>query len=228
MILKKGDKGPQVKLLQSFLKLKEDGDFGPNTEKAVKKFQFENYLTTDGIVGPKTWDMMGLASTDLSERNIQNNNLDYIEYYLPKDEYKKGPTKKEYVFLHHTAGWHNPYKVIDSWGRDRRGSIATEFVLGGQSVKGDNSDYDGLLLQSFPEGGYGWHLGKNGNQRMHTDSVGIELCNFGYIDDGKTSSGTRVHPSQIVKLSTPFRGKSEWHLYSDVQLNKLQQWILWL
>ncbi|MBK7129050.1 MAG: peptidoglycan-binding protein [Crocinitomicaceae bacterium] len=41
-----------------FKKLKEDGDFGDNTEKAVLKFQEENGLKVDGIVGDKTWNLL--------------------------------------------------------------------------------------------------------------------------------------------------------------------------
>ena len=67
MTLKIGSKGENVKLLQRFLKLKDDGDFGPKTETAVKKWQKTNGLVVDGIVGPITWNLMGLASTDLSE-----------------------------------------------------------------------------------------------------------------------------------------------------------------
>ncbi len=32
-----------------------DGIFGPNTEKAVKKYQKEHNLVADGIIGPNTW-----------------------------------------------------------------------------------------------------------------------------------------------------------------------------
>ena len=47
------------------------------------------------------------------------------------------------------------------------------------------------MVQAFPEGHYGWHLGKNGSQHMHTHSVAIEVNNFGYIKDGKTYAGTK-------------------------------------
>jgi hypothetical protein len=227
MILKKGSKGREVKELQEFLNISADGDFGPGTEKAVKKWQKENGLVADGIVGSKTWDAMGLATTDNSEQiYTTENGLEIERYLLPKGEYKSGPTSKEYLFLHHTAGWQNPYKCIDSWGRDSRGSIATEFVLGGQSIKGNDNKYDGTMLQCMPEGAYGWHLGKNGSQHMHTHSVGLEICNFGYIKDGKTYAGTTAHESQIVTLDEAFRGHKTWHRYSDTQIEATRKFIL--
>ena len=58
MILKKGDNGEHVKLLQQILGLKVDGDFGPVTERAVKNYQKENNLTIDGIVGNNTWSSL--------------------------------------------------------------------------------------------------------------------------------------------------------------------------
>jgi hypothetical protein len=229
MILKKGSKGSDVRTLQEFLGLHADGDFGSGTEKAVKQWQSKNGLGADGIVGPKTWDEMGLATTDSSEQSyITDNGLTVHRHYLPSGEYKVGPTKKEYLFLHHTAGWHNPHNQIDQWGNDTRGSIATEFVLGGPSVKGNSDQYDGKMLQAFPDGGYGWHLGKNGSQHMHSHSVGLEVCNFGNLTNGKTWAGTTVHSSQIVNLKKPFRGFQEWHRYSNNQIESMRKLILYI
>jgi N-acetylmuramoyl-L-alanine amidase len=58
MVLKKGSTGPEVEELQKILGIKVDGDFGPATELAVMKYQGQNSLTPDGIVGPKTWAKM--------------------------------------------------------------------------------------------------------------------------------------------------------------------------
>jgi putative chitinase len=62
MLLKKGSKGSEVSTLQKFLGLNPDGDFGANTEQAVKNWQTKNGLTPDGIVGDQTWAKMGLGA----------------------------------------------------------------------------------------------------------------------------------------------------------------------
>ena len=90
---------------------------------------------------------MGLATTDDSEKiYTTENGLVINRHYLPVGEYKSGITNKEYVFLHHTPGKKNPYRTIDHWGRDSRGEV-TEFVLGGQSIKGNDDKYDGEMVQ---------------------------------------------------------------------------------
>ena len=52
--LRKGDKGPQVVKMQKALGIASDGDFGPGTETALKRWQAANGLTADGVAGPKT------------------------------------------------------------------------------------------------------------------------------------------------------------------------------
>jgi peptidoglycan hydrolase-like protein with peptidoglycan-binding domain len=78
--VQQGDKGKDVKLLQESLNwwllhgynfthaqmpLVKDGKFGPKTEAAVRDFQSGHRdpdgdpLAVDGIVGPKTWAVLG-------------------------------------------------------------------------------------------------------------------------------------------------------------------------
>lgn len=225
-VLKLGSQGKEVEDLQKYLKIKVDGDFGPKTEESVKKFQKANGLKDDGIVGQATWNAMGYASTDLSETVEIHKDLIIDQKYMDKDEYLLGPTKKEFLFLHHTAGGNDPYAVIKMWNNDTRGRIGTEFVVGGQSVFNGNSIYDGTIVQAFPTGSYAWHLGNNGSDYMHSHSVGIENCNFGPIIDGKTYTGQKADPKQIVELKQAFRGHKTWHRYSDKQLSTLKDLIV--
>ncbi|MFP2929888.1 peptidoglycan-binding protein, partial [Pyxidicoccus sp. 3LG] len=64
--LRPGARGEPVRALQQRLNQlgfnsgTADGAFGPKTEAAVKAFQKSRGLTADGIVGPKTWDKLGI------------------------------------------------------------------------------------------------------------------------------------------------------------------------
>jgi len=241
MILKIGSTGENVRLLQEVLGLVPDGNFGPKTELAVKAYQTKNKMVVDGIVGPKTWKSLIPPSSDSSE-SVLDTGTEFIQkQYLPKGEYHAGPTKKEYLFLHHTAGWNNPGAVISDWSKDTRGTIATEFVIGGPSIKGDTK-YDGKIVQAFPAGGYAWHLGANGSQYMHKHSVGIEVCNFGQLYDigdshyawpavnkGQLTASHNIYKvpqNQVYPLK--FRGFSHWHRYSNIQIDALKNLILYI
>jgi peptidoglycan hydrolase-like protein with peptidoglycan-binding domain len=63
--IKRGASGDAVRLLQRLLTNfgydpgAVDGDFGANTERAVKQFQDDFLLSADGIVGPETWGWLG-------------------------------------------------------------------------------------------------------------------------------------------------------------------------
>lgn len=73
--LRKGDEGQDVKELQNILmkagyelpKYGVDGDFGEETLKAVKAFQTDHNLTTDGIVGKQTY-----TALDKYEEVVEN------------------------------------------------------------------------------------------------------------------------------------------------------------
>lgn len=68
-MLKKGDSGNEVRELQQLLVLHGfmhssdvDGEFGPGTDDAVRQFQDANDLKADGLVGPRTWNELRVAS----------------------------------------------------------------------------------------------------------------------------------------------------------------------
>lgn len=72
--MKLGDKGDKISSLQKALtavgySCTIDGDFGPETEAAVKSLQEKNGLLVDGVVGPKT-----LGKIDQLEAALRNGN----------------------------------------------------------------------------------------------------------------------------------------------------------
>ena len=236
MYIKKGSaERVLVKQIQEIVGAKPDGYFGPGTEKKVIAWQLKQHLVADGIVGPKTMEVMGLLDTDIEQQHFKTENgLLIHRHYLDKDEYvgsyeitkTKDPINNDYLFLHHTAGNNNPYKCIDHWNRDKRGRVATEFVLGGPHFQSGNTDYDGVMVQAFPEGNLGWHLGKTESYYMNRHSVGLEICNFGYLDDNhKNYVGRKAHPSQVCELKEPFKRRIFYHKYSDAQLKATKKLI---
>ena len=241
-LLRRGAEGYEVKKLQRILKITADGVFGPMTEKAVIQFQLSRDLKPDGIVGSNTWGLLlnnptGIITdidedTDTKGQYFDTNFGQTIhKYYLSKDQYVNGDRKRnnEYFFLHHTAGGCNPYTCIDHWNRDSRGRIATEFVLGGQNYRTGDDEYDGIMVQAFPDTGYGWHLGKTGSGYMNRHSIGLEICSIGYLDnDFKSYVGKQAHESQVITLDEAFRKKIYWHKYSDKQIEETEKLIKYI
>lgn len=257
--MKKGDKGVKVKELQSLLKEKGfysgviDGDFGPNTDKWVKKFQLSKGLVADGIVGKRTYRHL-LEGIDTDRTGFDENAIDtdgvvdmlgsyttkegliINKAYLDTDEYviDYGKIEPINLIIHHTAGWNNPYNTIKSWNRDKRGRVATQYVIGGTSIKkgkyGDNK-YNGVVVEDFPNNYLGWHTGKVGNfKKVSKLSCGIETCNFGYaIKKGNkyyNYVNIEIPEDMIYDLGYEFRGHRYWHKYTDEQIESLRLLIL--
>lgn len=59
--LKQGSHGPVVVQLQTKLKISADGVFGPQTARAVRRYQAHRGLVVDGVVGPQTAESLGLS-----------------------------------------------------------------------------------------------------------------------------------------------------------------------
>lgn len=78
--LKKGSRGEYVTLLQTKLIQQgydlspygADGSFGNKTLTAVKQFQRDHGLTSDGIIGDRTWEALNSGTTTLYTVTIQH------------------------------------------------------------------------------------------------------------------------------------------------------------
>ena len=178
--LKRGDKGEEVKLLQSKLGITSDSIFGPVTEKAVIEFQKAHAKEcgeADGIVGPKTWAALGFKN----ETTTNSKCVDPSVIYAPlKSCITKVPNRQiKYLVYHFTAGASSaPGRAIsmkNSWEKTRRASADfgvddRDIVQFNPDLKNYNCWHCGDKLNTF--GGGGKYHGKATNR----NSIGIEIC----------------------------------------------------
>ena len=155
-LLRKGDRGDDVKLLQHRLnilgsQLAEDGIWGVQTDSAVRGYQYRAGLTVDGIVGAKT--RAALIRDAILARAAE------IGAYMVKHK------------------WHYKdatYKAKDTWAATRAlskpGSSCSHFVswvlqdvgllVAGKRISHDNGKVTGtsnlLGCQIIPAGGKTW------------------------------------------------------------------------
>jgi len=66
-VVRQGDTGNVVELVQYQLGMVPTGEFDDATLNAVKAFQEEQGLTVDGVVGPKTHQALGTHRGQLSK-----------------------------------------------------------------------------------------------------------------------------------------------------------------
>lgn len=83
-MLRRGSQGEQVERLQAALAAKgfspgpADGEFGPRTEHAVRRFQRARGLEVDGIVGPRTWAALLGARAAANGHRLSDRGVDFI------------------------------------------------------------------------------------------------------------------------------------------------------
>lgn len=76
--IKLNSKGEDVKILQKFLGLNPDGNFGPNTLKKVIEWQKSQGLVADGVIGPKSWDIILKSEKQSSTSTNTTQSIDNI------------------------------------------------------------------------------------------------------------------------------------------------------
>ena len=149
---------------------------------------------------------------------------------LKESQYFAEESGKTQIYLHHTAGNGNAEAVSRYWnGTSDR--VATAFVVG----------QDGLIVQCFSSKHWAWHLGISKAefkgqgakyQNLDKASVGIEVCNWGYLKekDGKFYNyvNARVPESMVTTLDEPFKGYKHWYKYTDAQIESTRQLLVYL
>jgi hypothetical protein len=139
-------------------------------------------------------------------------------------------TKKQ-IFIHHTAGSHNPVNVIQGWDVDTRGRVATAFVIGGRSSRGTDDSFNGKVYRAFDETCWAYHLGLD-RSALDKSSIGIEICNFGFLrktgNKFLTYIASEMSPAQVSTLAGPFRDYIYYHTYSSEQMDALRQLLIQL
>ncbi len=214
-----------IKEIQQKLGIPVTGVLDEFTQAAWRNYCLRNNLKYEILVGePETEEekhdqTLGFLSTDLSSLPQIKTKL------LSPNEYMKTTAKKEWLFLHFTAGWDNPYNVVSDWENDSRGQVGTQFVIGGKHAQTLKDQYDGEIVQCMPNYQcYGWHLGI-GNTSVHRNSVGIEVCNVGPIkkvgNDYLMWANKKVNPSEIIDLKREYRGFRYFQKLTDDQLHSL-------
>lgn len=112
--IKLGSKGEDVKILQKYLGINADGDFGPNTDKKVKEWQLKNGLVADGIIGPKSWAIIFNNSQQITQDNseigISKGMINFICQWETGKKFGYTMTSKDLNgYDLHDAGGHRTY-----------------------------------------------------------------------------------------------------------------------
>lgn len=245
-----------INKVQEALKVTQTGFLDKFTKAALKNFQLTSGLFPSGIIDDSTLTRLekrtGIELTEpeniiksATPTNyiedkvviIPNITTDYMElfgkikdYKLNSGQYINQTNKKKLIFIHHTAGWSNPYAVVDDWNKDTRGAIGTHYVIGGINAKTGDRRHDGEIVKAIDHKNHAYHLGGNLPSNLTTESISIELCSFGQLTEksGKfyTYVNTEVDKSQVITLSKAFRGFKHWHAYSQAQIDSLIKLII--
>jgi N-acetyl-anhydromuramyl-L-alanine amidase AmpD len=141
-------------------------------------------------------------------------------------------TPKKQIYLHHTAGNDNAEGVFKYWEQTTE-RVATCVAI----------DSKGLIVQGFPSTKWAYHLGletKTFNnqglayQPLDQLSIGIEICNWGYltqVGSGNNATyhnyvGMKIPRAEVIKLDTPFKGQQFFHNYTDAQIEAVKELLL--
>lgn len=154
---------------------------------------------------------------------------------LASNQFVPKKFEKTQIYLHHTAGSDSAVRVMEYWNRTKE-RVATAVVIAGKNAK----EGDGKIIQGFSSAYYGYHLGLRTNvfkgfnlpvKSLDRTSIGIEICNYGYLtktEDGKylTYTGSEIPKEDVCVLDKPYKGHKYWHNYTKAQIESVRKLLL--
>ena len=152
-LLKKGDKGLEVKSLQEKLITRgysvgsygADGDFGQGTHDAVVKFQRDNSLSPDGVVGPATWEVLnGINANLVLRKGDKGPKVKSLQEKLIARGYSVGVSGADGDF---GQGTHD---AVVRFQRDN--GLSADGVVGAKTFYALNANPSGTLLKLGSKG----------------------------------------------------------------------------
>lgn len=163
--IKLGSKGEEVKILQKYLNLKVDGDFGAKTDLAVKEFQKKNGLDVDGIVGNNTWKVILSVSSDVI--------YDPLSVHITKSLNR--PIK--YLSIHFTAGSSSkPGKALNTKKVFETRSASADFCIDDRDIVQFNPDLTNYYCWAVGDKKYNGKGGSLYKKATNKNTISIEIC----------------------------------------------------
>jgi len=158
------------------------------------------------------------------------------QFNFSDTQYFKDINVKKQIYLHHTAGNSSGDAVFQGWSSNAE-RVSTCVAISG---KGKNS-VDGEIVQGFSSKFWGYHLGLKTEvfkaagvpyQSLDRISIGIEICNWGYLTKKGTKFynyvNTEIPADQVCTLEKPYKGYKYYHNYTDAQIESVKELlILW-
>jgi len=171
---------------------------------SIESFQNHAGLLSDGLYGMKTHEKLYSHILD----------VDHVEF---AGHYYMQEFPKKQIVLHHSAGRDNSRSMFDYWKNDGVYHVATSIGI----------NDDGKVVKGYDERHWGHHIGMQNiyNLARNRESVAVEICNWGALNDDMVSwAGVRVPEDKVIELN--YKNIKYFEKYTQKEIDSLELWIV--
>lgn len=154
---------------------------------------------------------------------------------FPTHAYCQEKKTKKQIVLHHTVSGNGTGGDIASWA-NRTDKVSTTYII----------SRDGTIQQLFDPDKWAYHLGiksdvfkqfgvKTSNVRLNSESIGIELDNWGGLSKKGTGeyvtsykSIIKISDENVINYPNGYRGYNYFEAYPEAQLKSLGKLLIYL